>query len=102
MTIQEAENYLINKLWSLEYQKNPESETTIALNMAIMCLEAWDILQTEIRKLKVNQECENQDYYTGFMSALSIVEGIMAIYELSLKIKEHSSVSESKGENDTD
>lgn len=100
MTIQEVKNYLINNMWSLEYQKNPESETTIAWDMAITCLETWDILQAEIRKLKVNQKCENKDYYIGFISALSIVEGIMVTYEL--RIKEHSSISESKRENDTD
>ena len=35
------------------------------------------ILQ-EIKKLKCNQDSENQDYITGYMSALSTVEGIIA------------------------
>ena len=32
----------------------------------------------EIKKLKCNQDSENQDYITGYMSALSAVEGIIA------------------------
>lgn len=32
----------------------------------------------EIKKLKCNQDSENQDYITGYMSALSTVEGIIA------------------------
>lgn len=35
------------------------------------------ILQ-EIKKLKCNQDSENQDYRTGYFSALSTVEGVIA------------------------
>lgn len=37
-----------------------------------------EILKAEIYKLKCRQDSENQDYYTGYMSALSTVEGILA------------------------
>lgn len=36
------------------------------------------ILKAEIYKLKCQQDSKNQDYYTGYMSALSTVEGILA------------------------
>lgn len=32
----------------------------------------------EIKKLKYNQDSTNQDYITGYMSALSTVEGVIA------------------------
>ena len=35
-------------------------------------------LKAEIYKLKCQQDSKNQDYYTGYMSALSTVEGILA------------------------
>ena len=35
-------------------------------------------LKAEIYKLKCQQDSKNQDYYTGYMSALSTVEGIIA------------------------
>lgn len=37
-----------------------------------------EILKAEIYKLKCQQDSKNQDYYTGYMSALSTVEGIIA------------------------
>ena len=37
-----------------------------------------EILKSEIYKLKCQQDSKNQDYYTGYMSALSTVEGIIA------------------------
>lgn len=37
-----------------------------------------ETLKAEIYKLKCQQDCKNQDYYTGYMSALSTVEGILA------------------------
>ena len=37
-----------------------------------------EILKAEIYKLKCQQDSKNQDYYTGYMSALSTVEGILA------------------------
>lgn len=37
-----------------------------------------EILKAEIYKLKCQQDSRNQDYYTGYMSALSTVEGILA------------------------
>ena len=37
-----------------------------------------EILKAEIYKLKCQQDSNNQDYYTGYMSALSTVEGILA------------------------
>lgn len=36
------------------------------------------ILKAEIYKLKCQQDSKNQDYYTGYMSALSTIEGILA------------------------
>lgn len=38
-----------------------------------------EILKAEIYKLKCQQDSKNQDYYTGYMSALSTVEGILAV-----------------------
>ena len=40
-----------------------------------------EILKAEIYKLKCQQDSKNQDYYTGYMSALSTVEGILAEME---------------------
>lgn len=37
-----------------------------------------EILKAKIYKLKCQQDSKNQDYYTGYMSALSTVEGILA------------------------
>ena len=37
-----------------------------------------ETLKAEIYKLKCQQDSKNQDYYTGYMSALSTVEGILA------------------------
>ena len=37
-----------------------------------------EMLKAEIYKLKCQQDSKNQDYYTGYMSALSTVEGILA------------------------
>jgi hypothetical protein len=37
-----------------------------------------EILKAEIYKLKCQQDSKNQDYYTGYMSALSTVEGVLA------------------------
>ena len=37
-----------------------------------------EILKAEIYKLKCQQDSKNQDYYTGYMSALSTVEWILA------------------------
>lgn len=37
-----------------------------------------EMLKAEIYKLKCQQDSDNQDYYTGYMSALSTVEGILA------------------------
>ena len=40
-----------------------------------------DSLKTAIKDLKKTQESPNMDYYTGYMSALSMVEGVIAILE---------------------
>lgn len=40
-----------------------------------------EMLKAEIYKLKCKQDSKNQDYYTGYMSALSTVEGILAWME---------------------
>lgn len=40
-----------------------------------------ETLKAEIYKLKCQQDSKNQDYYTGYMSALSTVEGILAEME---------------------
>ena len=37
-----------------------------------------EILKAEIYKLKCQQDSKNQDYYAGYVSALSTVEGILA------------------------
>ena len=37
-----------------------------------------EMLKAEIYKLKCQQDSKNQDYYTGYMSALSTLEGILA------------------------
>lgn len=40
-----------------------------------------DDLKPSIKNLKKTQESPNMDYYTGYMSALSAVEGVIAILE---------------------
>ena len=42
----------------------------------------WNKLNTEVTNIKRDQKSVNRDYYTGFVSALSNVEGIMAMLEL--------------------
>ena len=42
----------------------------------------WDWLKTEIKRMKMTYTiCINHDYYTGYMSALSAVEGCIAQLE---------------------
>lgn len=42
-------------------------------------------LKKDIRKLKKNQQSQNRDYYTGYISALSTVEGCIAEIEETLE-----------------
>ena len=44
--------------------------------------DMWDRLTEMINESKCDQNSVNQDYYTGFISALSNVEGMMATIEL--------------------
>ena len=53
-----------------------------AFLMAKQSLEAWDKLKEAIIELKQNQNSENTDYATGYMSALSTVEGVIAEMEI--------------------
>lgn len=41
----------------------------------------WSKLSTEVTNIKRNQKSANRDYYIGFVSALSNVEGLMAMLE---------------------
>ena len=43
---------------------------------------ALEQLKAEIYKLKHEQDSPNRDYYTGYMCALSTVEGIIAGMEM--------------------
>ena len=52
-----------------------------AVKKAIASIEGWERLKKEVYMLKRNQSSENQDYRTGFISALSNVEGVIAILE---------------------
>lgn len=52
-----------------------------AVKMAIAAMENWERLKKEVYMLKRNQNSDNQDYRTGFISALSNVEGLMAVIE---------------------
>ena len=52
-----------------------------AVKKAIASIEGWERLKKEVYMLKRNQNSENQDYRTGFQSALSNVEGLMAVIE---------------------
>lgn len=52
-----------------------------AVKSAIVAMENWERLKNEVHRLKRNQSSENQDYRTGFISALSNVEGLMAVIE---------------------
>lgn len=43
--------------------------------------KVMDKVKKGIKSMKLKQNCANRDYYTGFVSALSTVEGYIAICE---------------------
>lgn len=56
-----------------------------AVNVAIRSLHnrtALDNIKTQIKTLRKRIPSENTDYYTGYMSALSVVEGMIADEEI--------------------
>lgn len=59
---------------------SPE-ELVEAYGYALTYIELWKQLKLGIEDLKSNQNSKNQDYYTGFISALSNVDGLMAFLE---------------------
>ena len=79
------------------YEKEPSEMTRIkyqsALNLSTIYMDMAcalnnnskakfiDSLKSEIKNIKKKQESPNMDYYTGYMSALSAVEGVIAILE---------------------
>ena len=53
-------------------------------------MNVLDKILEEIKKLKYNQDSTNQDYITGYMSALSAVEGVIAGLDEAKDINVHS------------
>jgi hypothetical protein len=53
-----------------------EADEWNAVDMGIKTMEAWKLLEKEIHKLK-QEHSESGDYQTGFVNALSNVEGLM-------------------------
>lgn len=47
--------------------------------------QMWKQLQEMVADSKMNMNCENKDYETGFLCALSNVEGMMTTIELDNK-----------------
>ena len=47
--------------------------------------QMWKQLQEMVADSKMNINCENKDYETGFLCALANVEGMMATIELDNK-----------------
>lgn len=83
MTRQEAIErfkHIIAEFYKYDIPKEDQQE----YYMAIASLEAWDELKAEIAERKAFQSSPNQDYYTGYMSAMSTVEGMIAGYELEM------------------
>lgn len=52
-----------------------------AVTKADICRDFLENVKNEIKDLKSKQQSSNTDYYTGYMSALSTVEGIIAEME---------------------
>lgn len=49
-----------------------------SVTKADICWEFAEKIKGEIKDLKAKQQSSNTDYYTGYMSALSTVEGFLA------------------------
>ena len=47
--------------------------------LTVSAIDELESLETEIAQYKRNQTSSNRDYYTGFISALSMLEGAIAI-----------------------
>ena len=63
---------------SIPYAQGARAMAIVVEQMSPADVVPVEILKAEIYKLKCQQDSKNQDYYTGYMSALSTVEGILA------------------------
>lgn len=61
-----------------EWELAVESDMEIIRTLPSADVVQVEMLKAEIYKLKCKQDSNNQDYYTGYMSALSTVEEIIA------------------------
>ena len=86
MTIQEAIEKTKRVKGLYAYESDYE-----ALDMAISSLEAWGQLKEDIESLRRTIYSENRDYYTGYMCALSMVQGMMAAIEIGKGIEKGGS-----------
>lgn len=73
---------LIGILEDIQYVHTSNSGTmdwtAMACDRAIKSIKALDNLADEIYEIKHNFDSENTDYKTGYLCALSVVEGLIA------------------------
>ena len=69
----------LNQLLDTMIERLNTSDKALIDDKTAGALSELAILMDETLKLKANQTCENTDYRTGFLSALSIVEGFIAV-----------------------
>lgn len=85
--IKDNEGFIIDSCYSEEslmklMDRLIESEKTKGIESTedkVSAVKELNNLHDEITAIKKQQDCPNRDYYTGFLSALSIVEGLIAI-----------------------
>ena len=85
MTIQEAIALLHKDLQGRVGEEQYIPDIIEAERVAIRSLEAWDDVKKQIASVKHNLKSENIDYLTGYICALSSVEGMTAIAEKGSK-----------------
>lgn len=49
-----------------------------AIDIAVRSMKAWGKIEDEVYKIKHNLNVKNTDYQTGYLCALSVVQGLMA------------------------
>lgn len=64
------------KVWCATFRRMIKEQPTVT--KADICREFAEKIKNEIKDLKSKQQSINTDYYTGYMSALSTIEGFVA------------------------
>ena len=64
------------------YYEPGDTRQNEALDMAIEALKGYDWLKDEITDVKERIYSESRDYLTGYLCALSLVEGMIAEMEI--------------------